>query len=328
MAILILFANLAHAQLTELYAFQYDPSTISNYPSGENPQAELIQGADGNFYTTTQAGGAGACPGGVQGLIAGCGAIVKITASGALIVAFSFPYDSKTNTAPDGLNPQAGLLQGPDGNFYGVAPAGGTQGFNNCISGTGVLGCGTVFKITPRGVFTTLHSFCGPNGCGSLATDGSAPIGRLTIGPNGSYYGTTQSGGLSQGTFNAGTVFAASSTGAYQVLHIFTGNAGSGDGANPAAGLTLASDGNFYGTTEFGGSSGFGTIFRMTQAGVVSIMQSFAQFDLNGAQPRAALVEGSDGSLYGTCYAGGLNNWVRYSAFRRRECSTSFMTSR
>src|SRR5579859_4097429 len=221
---LVLAAGLAHAQLSELYAFQYDSSATSNYPNGENPQAELIQGADGNFYTTTQAGGAGACPGGSQGLIAGCGAIVKITPSGTLTVVYSLRYDSGTNTAPDGLNPQAGLLQGPDGNFYGVAASGGTQGFSNCVTGMGILGCGTVFKLTPKGVFTVVHSFCGPNGCGSLSTDGSAPVGRLTIGLDGSYYGTTQSGGFSQGTFNAGTIFAVSSSGSYQILHIFTVN--------------------------------------------------------------------------------------------------------
>jgi|HubBroStandDraft_6_1064221.scaffolds.fasta_scaffold759546_2 hypothetical protein len=114
MLIFGLQASLAHAQLTQLYAFQYDATTVSNYPDGENPLAELIQGADGNYYTTTQSGGSGGCPGG-SSTIPGCGAIVKITPAGALSVLYSFPYDSSNNSAPNGLYPAAGLLQGPTG---------------------------------------------------------------------------------------------------------------------------------------------------------------------------------------------------------------------
>jgi uncharacterized repeat protein (TIGR03803 family) len=300
-------ASLAHAQLTQLYAFQYDATSISNYPDGENPLAELIEGADGNYYTTTQSGGSGACPG-QSAAIPGCGTIVKITPAGVFSVLYSFPYDSSNNSAPNGVNPQAGLLQGPDGNFYGVAAYGGTGG-DFCGTNVEIFGCGTAFKVTPGGVFTTLHNFCGGNGCGSLATDGAAPIGRLAIGSDGNLYGTTQSGGIYQGHYNSGTIFRVSLSGAYQIMHIFTGANGAGDGENPAAGLTFASDGNFYGTTEFGGTSGFGTVFRMNLAGTVTILQSFAQFDPNGAQPMGALIQASDGNLYGTCYSGGANGW-------------------
>src|SRR5271166_4091628 len=94
--------SLAHAQLTQLYAFEYDPSATSNYPDGQTPVAELIQGADGNYYTTTTAGGSGACPGGNNGVIAGCGTIVKITPAGVFSVFYNFPYDSSTNTEPNG----------------------------------------------------------------------------------------------------------------------------------------------------------------------------------------------------------------------------------
>jgi len=298
----------AHAQLSQLYAFQYNSTTTSNYPDGENPLAELIQGADGNYYTTTQSGGSGACPGDSQGVIPGCGAVVKITPAGVLSVIYSFPFDSSNTTAPDGLYPAAGLLQGPDGNFYGVTALGGTGG-DFCGTSTGIFGCGTIFKLTPGGTLTVLHSFCGGNGCGSLATDGSIPLGRLAIGSDGNLYGTTQTGGIYEGLYNSGTIFRVSLSGTYQIMHIFSGANGTGDGENPAAGLTFASDGNFYGTTQYGGTSGFGTIFKMNLAGVVTILQSFSQFDLNGAEPEGALIEASDGNLYGTCYSGGANGW-------------------
>jgi uncharacterized repeat protein (TIGR03803 family) len=308
--LLVIFqASRVQAQLTELYAFQYDASTTSNYPNGENPQAELIQGADGNYYTTTQAGGSGACPGS-SSAIPGCGTVVKMTPAGVLSVLYSFPYNSTNNSAPNGVNPAAGLLQGPDGNFYGVAAYGGTAGFGSCGTIVGIPGCGTVFKVTRAGKATVLHNFCGGNGCGSLTTDGAVPIGRLAVGPNGDLYGTTQSGGLYQGKYNSGTIFQVSTAGlSYSVMHVFSGNSGTGDGSNPTAGLTLASNGDFYGTTEFGGASGFGTVFRMELGGTVTIMHSFAQYDPDGAQPMGALIEGRDGNLYGTCYSGGANGW-------------------
>jgi hypothetical protein len=93
--------SLAHAQLTQLYAFEYNPSATSNYPDGEVPVAELIQGADGNYYTTTTAGGSGACTGGENGVIPGCGAIVKITpqACSACFTAFrTIPVPTQSPT--------------------------------------------------------------------------------------------------------------------------------------------------------------------------------------------------------------------------------------
>jgi len=302
----------AQAQLTQLYAFQYNSGTTSNYPDGENPLAELIQGADGNYYTTTQSGGSGACPG-ESPAIPGCGTVVKITPAGVLSVLYSFPFDSSNTSAPIGLNPAAGLLQGPDGNFYGVTASGGAGG-DFCVVPVGIFGCGTVFKLTPGGVATVLHSFCGGNGCGSLPTDGAGPVGRLAIGPDGNLYGTTQTGGIYQGFYNSGTIFRVSLSGAYAIMHIFSGGSGTGDGENPVAGLTLGPDGNFYGTTEFGGTSGFGTVFRMNLAGTVTVLQSFAQFDANGAQPMGALFLANDGNLYGTCYSGGANG--RGTVFR------------
>lgn len=296
----------ARAQLSELYGFQYNPATTSNYPDGAIPMAELIQGADGNYYTTTTIGGAGTCPGEVEDQIPGCGAVVKITPAGALSVLYSFPYDTSTSTAPDGWFPQAGLVQGKDGNFYGVASEGGTGGLS-CADTTGLSGCGTVFKLTKTGTLTVLHSFCGGSGCDSLTTDGAGPTGRLVFGANGELYGTTQTGGIYDGFYNQGTIFRITTSGVYTILHLFQGNFGSEpDGANPAAGLTLASNGVFYGTTTAGGASKEGTVFKMTAAGVVTLLHSFTGSS-DGSMPIGALVQASDGNLYGTCYSGGAN---------------------
>ena len=300
----------AYAQLSELFAFPYNASTVSNFPDGENPMAELIQGTDGNYYTTTNTGGAGTCPGEVEDQIPGCGAVVKITPAGVLSVVYSFTYDSSTSNAPNGWQPQAGLVQAKDGNFYGVATLGGAS---NPICGT--AGCGTVFKLTPSGKLTLLHSFCGGNGCGTLATDGADPTGRLVVGPGGDLYGTTQAGGIYNGFYNQGTIFRITTSGVYKILHIFSGPFGTVvDGASPAAGLTLGSDGNFYGTTQYGGSGGEddgeGTVFKMTPGGKITILHSFVGVDGGGADgsyPRGALVQASDGNLYGTCYSGGAN---------------------
>jgi len=299
----------AHAQLTQLYAFQYNANTTSNYPDGYGPQAELIQGADGNYYTTTFMGGSGACADGVEGLTQGCGAVVKITPAGVLSVLYSFPFDSSNNTTPNGLFPVAGLLQGPDGNFYGVASGGGSSGTDFCQPIAGVFGCGTIFKLTSSGHFTLLYSFCGGYGCGSYPPDGADPRGRLAIGPDGNLYGTTQQGGEYNGGYNSGTIFRISlSGGGYQIMHTFSGESGTGDGAQPSAGLTLASDGNFYGTTQGGGTSYNGTVFKMDLAGTVTILYSFLSDDPNGTAPLGALIQASDGNLYGTCDEGGTSN--------------------
>jgi uncharacterized repeat protein (TIGR03803 family) len=92
-------------------------------------------------------------------------------------------------------------------------------------------------------------------------------------------------------------------------MHTFSGCCGTGDGESPAAGLTLASDGNFFGTTQAGGTSGNGTIFKMNLAGAVTILHSFASDDPNGTEPWGALIQASDGNLYGTCYDGGANGY-------------------
>ncbi len=248
------------------YAVLYSFATGAD---AQNPQAGLIQGSDGNLYGTTDAGGA-----------SGEGSVFMITPDGAETVLHSFANDGS-----DGSHPQAGLALGSDGNFYGTTLTGGTKGG------------GTVFKITPTGVETVLHSFANDG------SDGFSPEAGLIQGTDGELYGTTASGG----TKNFGTVFKITSAGVETVLYSFT-NSASGDGDEPWAAVVQATDGNFYGTTAIGGLAGKGTVFKMTPAGVVTVLYAFANGVANdGVHPRS-LVQGTDGNFYGTTAAGGANN--------------------
>jgi uncharacterized repeat protein (TIGR03803 family) len=220
----------AGAVLSTLHSFQ-------PFPNVENPSG-LVQGSDGSFYGTTLSGGTNG----------GSGSVFKISTNGALTALYSF-----TGTA-DGANPSAALVQGSDGSFYGTTQYGGAH------TNQWGTGYGTVFKISANGVLTTLHAFTGGN-------DGTGPNG-LVQGSDGSFYGTTEYnfwGEWWRGRGN-GTVFKISPTGAYASLYSFTvyTNGSTVDGANPSAALVQGSDGNFYGTTEYGGVSGAGTVFRLT----------------------------------------------------------------
>lgn len=165
-----------------------------------------------------------------------------------------------------------------DGNLYGTIVRGGTSGF------------GTIFKLTPSGQFTVLHHFAGGG------ADGKSPEAALFEGPGGELYGTTVEGGA----YGFGTIFKITREGAFTLLHSFSGAAN--DGASPKAAL-IQSGGAFYGTTYSGGQFGRGTVFRVTSAGAVTVLYSFASAD--GDLPSAPLIEGSDGSFYGTTSSGG-----------------------
>src|ERR1035441_6066134 len=170
----------------------------------------------------------------------------------------------------DGAEPTGGLVQGSDGNFYGTTYAGGTYG--------GYLGGGTVFRISPSGSVTNLHSFVGP------PTDGIAPYAGLVQGSDGNFYGTTYEGGANGGGTNVGgTVFRISPSGTYTNLHSFTGT--NGDGVFPYAPLVQGSDGNFYGTTDGGGTSGSGTVFRISPSGTYTNLHSFTGTNGDGVFP-------------------------------------------
>ncbi len=237
---------------------------------GDGPHGPLIQATDGNFYGTTESGGldyygtvfkitsAGALTtlnsvglypeaGLVQGtdgnFYGTAGGIFKITPGGTLTTLHSFD-------GTDGFPPFGPLVQGPDGNFYGTTAYGGTH---TCTLPRG--GCGVIFKITPWGAFTTLHSFDG--------TDGLGPGGALAQATDGNFYGTTVGGGA----YGYGTVFKMTPGGTLTTLHSFDGT----DGQDPE-GLLQATNGTFYGTTYAGGAdntcgslpSGCGTVFSLS----------------------------------------------------------------
>ena len=189
----------------------------------------------------------------------------------------------KFNGTTKGGEPFAGLVQGSDGNFYGTTAKGGTS--PACYAG-----CGTVFKITPGGVLTTLHSFNG--------LDGFEPQGTLVQGNDGNFYGTTGSGG----TGRYGTVFKITPGGMLTTLASFDASNGS-----IPVGLVQGSDGNFYGTTagNGGGDPTTGTVFQITPDGSLTTLFSFSGPD--GSGPFGSLVQGGDASFYGTTSEGGTN---------------------
>jgi uncharacterized repeat protein (TIGR03803 family) len=247
---------------------------------GANPEG-VIQGKDGNFYGATGAGGIGSCPG-------GCGIVFKITPAGAESVVYFF------TGAGDGGSPND-LLQGSDGNFYGAAALGGVVN-----SSCGSQGCGVVFRLSPSGTLTTLYAFTGG------AADG-AEAAYVIQGTDGNLYGDTVYGGQSDN----GTVFELTLSGTETILHSF---AGGDDGAIPFAPLTEGSDGNLYGTTQYGGTYGNGVIFSI-QLGPIpagtsneAVLHAFVGNTSEGANPATAMTQGTDGNFYGTTNSGGNPN--------------------
>ncbi len=207
-----------------------------NCTDGLSPFGTLVQGANGNFYGTTEEGGA-------NGLFDGT--IFEITPKGKLTTLYSFC--SKTNCA-DGQAPETGLVQGADGNFYGATYTGGVV---NCNGN----GCGTIYKITPAGQFTSLYSFCQQSGC----KDGWGPY-SLTRGTDGNFYGTTGSGGK----YDNGTIFEVTPAGQLTTLYSFCAQSGCRDGDVPLTAIWQAPNGSFYGATHAGGAFGQGTIFSLS----------------------------------------------------------------
>ena len=182
----------------------------------------------------------------------------------------------------DGVQPTCVLLQAADGNLYGTTYAGGPSGF------------GTVFKLTTSGGFSVIHTFKGP-----AAQDGSNPVGGLIQGSDGNLYGTTATGGQ----YNLGAIYKIDRAGTYTVIHSFTVT----EGAKPFGNLLQASDGNLYGTTYAGGRN-YGTVFKITLDGQLTVLKTFAEFRGDGAAAAAGLIQGTDGKLYGTTYFGGTQN--------------------
>jgi uncharacterized repeat protein (TIGR03803 family) len=309
--------------LTVAQAQTYRESTLVSFPSISNgpvlPTGGLIIDAAGHLYGSAQ--------GGVNNL----GAIFDVTPAGVVSVLHSF-------NGADGSYPTVNPIRDHTGNLYGTTSQGGASA--GCS-------CGTVFKLTPAGNLTVLHSFTGGYGYPSALTldgagnlygfeyatnangsifevtpdgtfsvvynfcslgncaDGSAPVGSLISNRAGNFYGTTNRGGQ----FNQGTVFELTPEYVEGVLYSFTGGS---DGGNPVGKLTQDAAGNMYGVTYAGGSTpaAYGTVFKITPAGIESVLYSFCQLAncADGARPAGALVLDTVGNLYGTTILGGAHN--------------------
>jgi uncharacterized repeat protein (TIGR03803 family) len=253
--------------LTALYSF----CAQTGCPDGREPNAGLVQGADENFYGTTGLGGAN-----------NDGTIFKITPEGQLTTLHVF-------NGTDGSAPGS-LIQASNGNFYGGTGAGGNT--EACPTGPG---CGTIFEITAAGEFTTLHTFDGSDGAGAAVIQGN----------DGNFYGVTGGGGLDECPPypGCGTVFKMTPAGNLTTLYTFHGT----DGWMPGAALVQATNGNFYGTTMWGGATNNGTIFEIAPQGELTTLYSFNFTD--GGFPTGPLIQATDGNLYGTTTAGGLYGW-------------------
>ena len=187
----------------------------------------------------------------------------------------------------DGSNPLAGLVLDGNGNLYGTTYHGGANAK------------GTVFEVSGSGSETVLYSFCAQSGC----KDGYHPEAGLILDANGNLYGTTYDGGAHA----AGTVFEVSGSGTETVLYSFCVKRHCSDGYYPHAGLVRDNNGNLYGTTQFNGAYGGGTVFELSASGTETVLYSFCAQPscTDGSGPRAGLVLDTNGNLYGTTYGGG-----------------------
>lgn len=233
----------------------------------------LIQAADGDFYGTALSGGSH-----------NAGTIFKISPTGIFTLLYTF------TGGPDGALPGGALIQGRNGDFYGVTERGGD------LQACGGVGCGTIFQLQPDGTLTTIYSFTGGD-------NGQGPEGSLVQGSDGALYGVTSYGGPAF----AGTIFRVTLAGNYQQLYAFTGR---DDGLRPISGLVQGSDGAFYGTTLWGGAanscggSGCGTIYKITATDVFTHLYSFTGKS-DGGLISSGLFEGNDGDFYGVASAYG-----------------------
>jgi uncharacterized repeat protein (TIGR03803 family) len=200
------------------------------------------------------------------------GTLFRLTSAGAITVLHDFLGGS------DGAGPSSPPIQGSDGNLYGTT--------------TGAAGIfqSTIYKYS-SGTFTTIFQFTDTQG----KLPGSSPI----QGSDGNLYGAALEGGA----FNNGSIYKISTSGS--LLFSYSFPAGGKFGVFPS-GIMQASDGNFYGTTFYGGNvgQGNGTVFKMDQNGVVSVLYNFPG-NTGGANPSGGVVEATDGNLYGTTSAGG-----------------------
>jgi len=230
------FEITAEGKLTTLYSF----CSQANCADGAGPLAGLVQGTNGNFYGTNYFGTPN-----------DAGTAFEITAEGKLTTLYTFCSQNPPVLCSDGSQPLAALIQARDGNFYGTTYTGGST-----------PGGGTVFKLTPTGQHTIIHSFCARPAC----ADGSLPVAGLIQASDGNFYGTTLAGGNASG---AGTVFEITPGGTVTTLHSFCLLASCPDGSSPRTSLVQGTNGKLYGTTTQGGkecANACGTVLALIWA--------------------------------------------------------------
>jgi uncharacterized repeat protein (TIGR03803 family) len=158
-------------------------------------------------------------------------------------------------------------VQASNGNLYGTTQSGGTSQNSICTSS---VGCGTVFEITVSGKLTTFYNFCSQTNC----SDGFNPFAGVVQGTDGNFYGTARLGGIYNsglcGKSGCGTAFEITPRGKLSTLYTFCSQTNCTDGAYPLQALMQATNGTFYGVTNFGGAdyrgchSGCGNVFSLS----------------------------------------------------------------
>ncbi len=310
-ALLVLAAILLFAATTassQTYSDLYNFGTNTGDPRNPGWPGVFAQGRDGNLYSTSQAGGIGygtvfqltpagkvkvlykfPASGGPQGGLTlgtdgylygttrflglyGNGSVFKIATDGT---GYKTLYSFKPGIS--GYQPFTAPIQGVDGNFYGTTNYGHTTGLS-----------GSVYKMTPSGFLTTLHEFANANKQGAFPS-------ALMQATDGNFYGTTLLGDTGPCNGGCGVIFKMTPAGQFTVLHNFTNI----DGNHPYGPIIQASDGNFYGTTRSGGSSGYGVVYKITPAGVYKVLFNFNATAGPGTNPYAGLVQATDGKFYG-----------------------------
>jgi uncharacterized repeat protein (TIGR03803 family) len=233
--------------------------------------AGVVRDSQGNLFGTTGYG-----PGSAYGVV------FKLSPSGAETILHIF------TGPPDGLGPGGGLVMDAQGNLYGTTELGGT----GYCPGYYYPGCGTIYKVTPSGTETILHNFTG------YPSDGTGPQGSLIFDAQGNLYGTTVYGGL----YGWGTVFKLTPTGKETVLYNFGPPP---DAETPEAGLVMDANGNLFGTTSWGGTEDYGTVFKLDPTGAETVLYSFKDGADGGTPYAGSLLLDATGNLYGTtCYGG------------------------
>lgn len=254
--------------------------------TGKQPIGRLVLASDGNFYGTTYLGGPD-----------NLGTLFQLTPAGTLTTVYTFATLTKKNT---GSTPTDGLVEGADGYLYGTTTK---DGFN---------GYGTIFKILPgtSGTPIRLVDFTGDGG-----TKSGINPSALMRASDGNFYGVTEGGGL----YSYGTVFRFTPAGVFTTIANFGSVTGIYSGpVSPRAPLIQAKSGVLYGTSAGGGKNGHGTVFSVTTSGTYAALVNFTGDggSYPGDTPEAALIQATDGYLYGTTRLGGTTTSKRGTVFR------------